>query len=155
MLLQHLQFQCRHQQMNRWMVAVLMCMHSGFPAGSSELTIMMSWNDIMTISHAIEGRNYKRRAQPDLRAVIWVFWYQAFRSINKPQTLYFSCLSASRGEEHNQNGMCDLFIHMHVPRPFWGILSWCDFSCLTVAGLVTTYIPLNLVWSEAQITTLW
>ena len=25
------------------------------------------------ISHAIEGGNYKRRAQPNLRAVIWVF----------------------------------------------------------------------------------
>ena len=49
--------------------------------------------------------------------------YQAFRSINKPQTLYFCCLGASHGEEHNQNGMCDLFIHMHVPRPLWGTLS--------------------------------
>ena len=95
---------------------------------------MMSFHDIMRISHAIEGGNYKRRAQPDLGAVIWVFWYQAFESINKPQTLYFGCLGASCGEEHNQNGMCDLFIYMHVPRPFWGTLSWCDLSCLTVAG---------------------
>ena len=47
-------------------------------------------HDVMRISHAIEGRNYKRRAQPNLRAVVWVFWYQAFGSINKPQTLYFS-----------------------------------------------------------------
>ena len=64
----------------------------------------------------------KGRAQPNLRAVIWVFWYKAFGSINKPQTLYFGYLSASQGAEHNQNGLCDLFIHMHVPRPFWKLL---------------------------------
>ena len=40
---------------------------------------------------------------------------------HQPSTLAVSC--ASHGEEHNQNGMCDLFIHMHVPRPFWGTLS--------------------------------
>ena len=27
------------------------------------------------------------------------------------------------GEEHNQNGLCDLFIHIYLPRPFWGTLS--------------------------------
>ena len=27
-----------------------------------------------------------------------------------------------------------LFIHMHVPRPFWGTFSQCHFSCLTLAG---------------------
>ena len=80
-------------------------------------------HDIMRISHAIEGENYKRRAQPNLGAVSWVFQYKASRSINKPQTLYFSYLGASCGAEHNQNGPCDLFIHMHVPRPFWGTLS--------------------------------
>ena len=87
----------------------------------------------MRISHAIEGGNYKRRAQPNLKAILWVFWYQVFGSINKPQTLYFGYLGASCGEEHNQNEMCDLFINMHVPRPFWGTLSWCDFSGLMVA----------------------
>ena len=24
-------------------------------------------------------------------------------------------------------------IHMHVPRPFWGTFSQCDFSCLMLA----------------------
>ena len=43
--------------------------------------------------------------------------------LNKPQTLNFACLGASYGEEHNQNGLYDLFIHMHVPRHFWGTLS--------------------------------
>ena len=93
-------------------------MHSGFPTGRSEQTIVMSFYDITRISHAIEGGNYKKRAPPNLRAVIWVF-----RSVDEPQSLYFSCLGASCGEEHMQNGMCDLFIHMHVPRPFWGTFS--------------------------------
>ena len=43
--------------------------------------------------------------------------------LNNPQTLYFGCLSAPRGEEHNQNGQCDLFVNMHVPRPFWRTFS--------------------------------
>ena len=32
-----------------------------------------------------------------------------------------------------QNELCDLFIYMHVPRPFWGTFSQCDFSCLMLA----------------------
>ena len=54
--------------------------------------------------------------------------------INKPQTLYFGYLGASHGAEHNQKELCVLFIHMHVPRPFWGTFSQCDFSCLMLAG---------------------
>ena len=55
-----------------------MHMHSGFPAGRSEKAIMMSFCDVMRISHAIEGGNYKRRAQLSLGAVVavtWVFQY--------------------------------------------------------------------------------
>ena len=60
------------------------------------------------------------KAHPNLQAVIWVFQYWSFGSINKPQTLYFSYIGASHRAEHNQNELCDLFIYMHVPRPFWG-----------------------------------
>ena len=123
-----------YQQMYRWMTMFPMYMCSGFPTGRSKQMIVMSWNDVTRISHAIEGRNYKRKAHPNLGAVIWVFWYWAFGSINKPQTLYFGYLGASHGAEHNQNGLCDLFIYMHVPRPFWGTFSQCDFSCLILAG---------------------
>ena len=35
------------QQMCRWTLVVLMCMHSGFPAGRSEQTIMMSQGSLM------------------------------------------------------------------------------------------------------------
>ena len=83
------------------MAAFPMGMHSGIPTGRLEETIVTSWNDITKISHAIEGGNYKRRAQRNLGAVIWVFWYKAFGSTNKPQTLYFSYLGASCGAEHN------------------------------------------------------
>ena len=91
-------------------------MCSGFPTGRLEQMIMMSFHDVTRISHVIEGGNYKRRAPPNLEAVVWVFWYKAFGSVDKPQALYFSCLGASHGEEHIQNRMCDLFVHMHVAR---------------------------------------
>ena len=41
----------------------------------------------------------KRRALPNQgsTAIIWVFGYKAFGSINKPQTLYLSCLGAPLG----------------------------------------------------------
>ena len=95
----------------------------GLSTGRSEQIIMMSFCDVMRISHAIEGGNYKRRAPPTLGAVVWVFSYKAFGSVDESHTLYSSCLSASHGEEHIQNRLCDLFVHMHVPRPFWGIFS--------------------------------
>ena len=75
-------------------------MCSGFPAGRSQQMIVMSFHDVMRICHAVEGGNYKRRALPNLRAVVWVFWYKAFGSADEPQILYFGCLGASRGEEH-------------------------------------------------------
>ena len=50
-----------------------MHVHSGFPTGRSEQMIMTLFYDIMRISCAIEGGYYKGRAQPNLRAVIWVF----------------------------------------------------------------------------------
>ena len=78
-------------------MAVPMYMHSGFPARRFEQMIMTSLYDVMRISHAVKGGNYKRRAQMNLRAavtVVWVFWYKAFGFVNKPQTLYLGCLGA-------------------------------------------------------------
>ena len=48
---------------------------SGLPAGRSDQMIVTSFYDVMRISHAIEGGNYKRGAPPNLGTVIWVFWY--------------------------------------------------------------------------------
>ena len=50
-----------------------MHMCKGFPTGRMEQMIMMSLCDITRIAHAIEGGKYKRRAQLNLRVVIWVF----------------------------------------------------------------------------------
>ena len=79
--------------------------------------------DIVTmISHAILGGNYKRGAHPILGTVIVVFWHWMVGSTDKPQTLYSSYLSASHWAEHNQNELCVLFIHMHVPDLFGELL---------------------------------
>ena len=126
-------FWCWCQWMPRWTTVFPVCMHNGFPAGRSKQMIMTSWNDVTMISHAILGGNYKRRAHPNLRAVIWVFWHWRVRSIDKSKTLYSGYLSASCGAEHNQNELCVSFIHMHIPRPLWGTFSKYDFSCLILA----------------------
>ena len=120
-------------QMHRWTTVFPVHMHSGFATRRSKQTIVMSWNDITMISHAILGGNYKRRAHPNLRAVVWAFWYWMVGSTDKSLTLYSNYLNASHGAEHHQNKLWVTFIHMHVPRPFWGTFSQYDFSCLILA----------------------
>ena len=124
-------FRCIYSNQGFWHGCQLMCrqttvlpvhMWSGFPAGRSKQTIVTSWNDVTVISHAMLGGNYKRRAHPNLGAIIWVFWHWMVGSTDKSQTLYSSYLNASHGAEHNQNELCVSFIHMHVPRPFWELL---------------------------------
>ena len=44
-------------------MAVLLCMHSGFPAKLMRKMIVTSLYDVMRLSHAIEGGKYKRRAE--------------------------------------------------------------------------------------------
>ena len=48
-------------------MAVLLCMHSGFPAKMVEQMFVTSLNDIMRISHALEGGNYKRESATKLK----------------------------------------------------------------------------------------
>ena len=55
-------------------MAVLLCMHSGFPAEILEQMIVMSLYDVTMFSHATEGGNYKRRVQLSLGAAITVVW---------------------------------------------------------------------------------
>ena len=55
-------FWCGCWQMHRWTMAVLLCMCSVFPTKRLEQTIVMSLYDVMRISCAIVGGNYKRRA---------------------------------------------------------------------------------------------
>ena len=47
-------------------MAVLLHMHSGFPTKMVEQTIVTSLNDVLRISHVIEGGNYKRGSATDL-----------------------------------------------------------------------------------------
>ena len=48
-------------------MAVLLCMHIGFPAKMVEQTFVTSLNDIMRISCALEGGNYKRGSATRLK----------------------------------------------------------------------------------------
>ena len=48
-------------------MAVLLHMCSGFPTKMVEQTFVMSLNDVMKISHAIEGGNYKRGSATKLK----------------------------------------------------------------------------------------
>ena len=63
-----------HQQMDRQIMAVPLHMHSGFPAEILEQTIVTPLYDIMSVSHATVGGNYKRRARLSLGAAITVVW---------------------------------------------------------------------------------
>ena len=62
------------QWMCRQTMTVLLHMHSGFPAEGLEQMIVTSLYDVTRVSHATVGGNYKRRAQPSLRAAITVIW---------------------------------------------------------------------------------
>ena len=57
---------CGCQQVCRQTIAVLLCMCSGFPTKMVEQIIMTSLNDVMRISCAIEGGNYKRESATEL-----------------------------------------------------------------------------------------
>ena len=60
--------------MCRQTVVVLLCMCSGFPTKRLEQMIVTSLYDVMRVSHATVGGNYKRRAQPSLGAAITAVW---------------------------------------------------------------------------------
>ena len=53
-------------------MAALLHMCSGFPTGILEQMIVTSLYDVMRVSRAAVGGNYKRRVRPSLRAAITV-----------------------------------------------------------------------------------
>ena len=72
------------------------------------------------ISHALWGGKYIRRAHTNLKVVTWVSvteWLGLLIS-HRPSTLAISVPLME--QEYNQNKLCTLFIHVHVPRPFLG-----------------------------------
>ena len=84
--------------MCRQTMAVLLSMHSGFPAKILEQKIVTSLYDVMRVSYVTVGGNYKRRVRLSFNAIITVIWVfdTSVWVFGKPQTLYFGCLSAPR-----------------------------------------------------------
>ena len=71
------------------------CMHSGFHTERLEQMIVTSLYDIMRVSHATVGGNYKRRVQPSLGAVVTVIWVFQHKHLglltsHRPSTLAVS-----------------------------------------------------------------
>ena len=62
---------------------------------------MTSLCEVMRISHARQGREVYKESMTGpwscCVTVVWVFWYNAFGIVNKPQTLYLHCISAPHG----------------------------------------------------------
>ena len=113
--------------MCRWSMAVLLCMHSGFPTERLEQMIVTSLYDVTRASHVTVGGNYKRRAWPSLGEFSCCCYChlgvptQVFRCFNKPQTLYFSCLGAPWvGSITRMHSVICLSICMH-PDLFGGL----------------------------------
>ena len=75
------------------------------------------------ISHAIWGGEYIRKACLSLGAVIWVSGTERLGPLlsHGPSTLAISVPLME--EEYIQDELCTLFIHVHVPKPFFGTFS--------------------------------
>ena len=80
----------------------------------------MSWGSLMLE----KGGSYKRRAWPNLGAVVtvvWVFWYKVFGLVSKPQTLYLGCLGALWGgsiTKMNVATYLSICMHPHLSGGF-------------------------------------
>ena len=150
-------FWCGHQQMCRWTMLVPMHMCNGFPARKMEQAIMTSLCDIMRISCAKKGRELYKESmiKPEgVVTVIWVFWYKVFGLVSKPQSLYLGCLSALWGGSISRmNFATYLSICMHPDFSGGFLVSTTSVVWWQLGRSLPS--PLNLVLSEAQITTLW
>ena len=106
-------------RMCRQIMAFLPHMCSGFPTEKVEQMIVTSQNDVTVICCAIEGGMYIRKASLSLGAVIWVSgteWLSPLLS-HQPSTPATSVPLVE--QEYILDELCTLFIHVHVPRPFW------------------------------------
>ena len=65
---------------------------------------------------------YIKRAHTSLGAVVWVSGTEqlSLSTGHQPSTLAISVPLME--QEYNQEELCTLFIHVHVPRPFLGNL---------------------------------
>ena len=80
------------------------------------------------ISHAIWGGKYIRKSELKPGAVIWVSGTEQLDLLlsHQPSTLAISVPLVE--QEYNQEELCTLFIHVHVPRPFLGKFLVCMTS---------------------------
>ena len=144
--LRHFQFiWCGNWQMNGWTMAVLPHMCIGFPALLMEQTIMTSYNDVMRISHAIEG-NIK--GECNRARGLWLLlsllsgcFDTSVKLFTRPQTLYLSCLGAPRVGSISWMYSVFCFSHKHVSRPIWSTLSYYNLVNLMVTRQTTTSSP--------------
>ena len=105
------------------------------------------------ISHAIGGGKYIRKASLSLRAVVWVSGTEGLGPLLSHQPSTLAILVPLMEQEYIMDELHTLFIHLHVPRLFWELFSYHDFSCLIVSQACYYLHPLNPVLSKAQITT--
>ena len=132
-----------------WLVPLHM--HSGFPAKMVEQMIMTSWNDVMRISHAIEGGNYKRGSATKFWGWEFRVWLlllllsgcfsTSVRVFTKPQTLYLGCLSAPLVGCISWMYSVVCFYHKHASWPIWRTLSCYDFIYLMMTKVDHYLLP--------------
>ena len=72
------------------------------------------------ISHAIWGGKYIRKSELKPGAVIWVSGTEQLGLLISHQPSTLAILVPLMEQEYNQEELCTLFIHVHVPRPFMG-----------------------------------
>ena len=118
--------------------------HSGFPAGRSELTIVTPQNEVTVISHAILGGKYKRRAHTNLSdchlGFLVLEWLGLLIS-HRPSTLAIS-VPVMEKSITRKNCVFYLSICMY-PDLFGELFSQYDFSCLTVSWVGHYLHPLE------------
>ena len=122
------------QQMHWWTTVFPVYMCSSLSTRRSKQMIMTSWNDVTRISCAILGGNYKRKAHSNLRLSSRSSDTECLGLLtsHRPSTLAISVPLIEQSITRDE--LCVSFIHMHVPRPFWGTFSQYDFSYLMLAG---------------------
>ena len=91
---------CGCWQKCRQTMAVLLCMHSGFPAKIMEQTIVTSFYGVTRFSHA-QQREGTIKGECNQALRVWLLLLLSFGCFDtsvwvftKPQRLYFGCLSA-------------------------------------------------------------
>ena len=119
-------------------------MCSAFPTKMGEQMILTSFGDVIISLFMHLGIGYKRKAHKSPGAIVWVSgteWLGQLLGGHWPSTLAISVPLVE--QEYISVELCALFIHLHVIRPVWNILSQYDFCCLLVSWVVCYLYPLK------------